>query len=487
MNLFQLSAGEICDKTVSGELDPVTTAERFLGNALSSVDKYNNFISFTPELALESARAVRDSIAAGNDPGMLAGVPLAIKDNICVRGYRTTCASRILDSFVSAYSATVVDRLRQAGALIIGKTNQDEFGMGSSNENSYYGPVRNPHDIDYSPGGSSGGSAATVASFQVPLALGSDTGGSIRQPAALTGIVGLKPTYGTVSRYGLVAFGSSLDQIGPLARNVSDVARLLQVISYYDPDDSTSADYQRPDFMAGINRFEPLKVGVPEEYFGEGLEDDVRHSVERSVDLLRSLGCEIVEISLPHTDKAIAAYYVIATAEASSNLARYDGVRYGHRSDASSSLYEMYANTRSEGFGDEVKRRIMLGTYALSAGYYEAYYQKAMQVREVLKRDMLAAFEDVDVIVTPTSPVAGIKLGEKIADPLSMYLMDVYTVTANLVGTGAISIPCGYNDRGLPIGLQITGRPFDESTILRAACRLESELGLEIGVGDRDG
>ncbi len=481
MDLSRLSAEDIYRKTASGVLDPTDTAGYFLKKAALATDKYNCFIKLTSDLALDCAAAVKDSIASGENPGLLAGVPIAVKDNICIRGCLTTCASRILEGFRSPYDATVVRCLRRNGALIIGRTNQDEFGMGSSSENSHYGAVRNPHDPQYSPGGSSGGSAAAVSSFAVPLALGSDTGGSIRQPAALSGVVGLKPTYGMVSRYGLVAFGSSLDQIGPMARTVKDATRLLQAISSPDTNDSTCSDYQRPDYLAEIDNFHPLRIGVPAEYFGDGLDDEVRESVERSVDVLRSLRCEIIETSLPHTRNAIATYYVIATAEASSNLARYDGVKYGYRSQKAGDLTEMYISTRSEGFGPEVKRRIMLGTYVLSAGYYEAFYLKAMKVRELLRREMLTAFEKVDIMVTPTSPTAGIRIGERIADPLSMYLSDVYTVTANLVGIGAISIPCGYDNRGLPVGLQMMCSPFDELRMLKVAHRLESELALRIG------
>ncbi len=484
MNLLRLSAGEIHKRIISGDLDPVETAERFLENAGASSFDHNSFISLTPELALESARAIRDSLVSGEDPGILAGVPVAVKDNICIKGYPTTCGSRILDGFRPPYNATVVAKLIESGAIIIGKTNMDEFAMGSSSETGCYGPVTNPHDRAYSPGGSSGGSAAAVASFQVPLALGSDTGGSIRQPAALSGIVGLKPTYGTVSRYGLVAHGSSLDQIGPMARTVKDAARLLSAISSHDRHDSTSVDYERPGSLSKIDDFRPCRIGLPSECFGDGLDVDVRRSVNDAVSHLESLGCEITEISLPYSDKAVAAYYVIATAEASSNLARYDGVNYGHRSNDTGSLREMYLKARSEGFGDEVKRRIMLGTFVLSSGYAEAYYHKATQVRQVISNDMAAAFENVDIVVTPTSPTAGIKLGEKIDDPLSMYLSDIYTVTANLTGSCAISLPCGYSQHGLPIGFQMIGRHFDEMTLLQVANRLEAELDLDIGVKD---
>jgi len=391
------------------------------------------------------------------------------------KGVRTTAGSKTLENFIPPYDCTAVARLEAAGAVVLGKMNCDEFAMGSSNENSAYGPVRNPRDTSRVPGGSSGGSAAAVAAGTAVATLGSDTGGSIRQPASFCGVVGLMPTYGRVSRYGLIAFASSLDHIGPLTKTVKDAAILLRVIAGRDPLDSTSADVLVPDYEADLAKpVRGLKIGVPKEYFGEGLEAEVRAAVEAGIAKLRSAGCEIVPISLPHTAYAIPTYYVIATAEASANLARYDGVRYGYRAKNARSLAEMYRKSRDEGFGPEVKRRIMLGTYALSSGYYDAYYLKAQRVRTLLTRDFEQAFQKVDAIVTPTAPTPAFKLGEKSDDPLSMYLADIYTVTADLAGIPGISVPCGQGQSGLPIGLQVLGRHFDESTVLRVASAIES-------------
>jgi aspartyl-tRNA(Asn)/glutamyl-tRNA(Gln) amidotransferase subunit A len=400
----------------------------------------------------------------------LGGVPVGIKDVMSTRGVRTTAGSKILDKYIPPYDATVVARMEAAGAVVLGKMNCDEFAMGSSNENSAYHPVRNPRDLSRVPGGSSGGSAAAVAADMAVVALGSDTGGSIRQPASFCGVVGLMPTYGRVSRYGLIAFASSLDHIGPLAKTVKDAAIVLYTIAGRDPMDSTSADVAVPDYVAELDKpVRGMKLGVAKEYFGEGLDDEVRQSVETAIDKLKGLGCEMVPVSLPHTPYAIPTYYLIATAEASSNLARYDGVRYSHRAHGVKTLAEMYRRSRDEGFGAEVKRRIMLGTYALSAGYYDAYYLKAQKVRTLLARDFEEAFRKVDAIVTPTSPTAAFRLGEKSNDPLAMYLADIYTVTADLAGIPGISVPCGETKEKLPIGLQILGKHFDESTILRLA------------------
>ncbi|MBU1318864.1 MAG: Asp-tRNA(Asn)/Glu-tRNA(Gln) amidotransferase subunit GatA [candidate division Zixibacteria bacterium] len=484
MNIQRASAEEIHRRTVCGELDPIETAEIFSDSAQRSQANLNSFIALTPYLALRSAEEVKSRLEKRESLGSLAGVPVAVKDNICLEGYPTTCASRILADFRPPYNATVVEKLIDAGALIIGKTNLDEFAMGSTTESSYFGSAKNPLNSEYSPGGSSGGSASAVASFHVAVALGSDTGGSIRQPASLTGIVGLKPTYGAVSRYGLIAYASSFDQIGPFARNVRDTAMLYAAIAGRDRRDSTSVDNDTTNLMSAIDQFKPVRIGVPREYFGEGLDDDVGRAVGSALETAKSIGCEIVDLSMPILDKAIAAYYVIATAEASSNLARYDGVQFGQRSPRAAAMQEMYSNTRSEGFGDEVKRRIMLGTYVLSSGYYEEYYQKAMQVREIIRRDIMHAFDKADVIVTPTSPTAGIRLGEKIDNPLSMYLADVYTVIANLTGTCAMSIPCGHGAFGLPIGVQVIGKHFDEMNLFRLAHRLESALDFRAGEDD---
>jgi len=416
-----------------------------------------------------------DAIADRGDPlPPLGGVPVAIKDVIVTRGVRTTAGSKMLANFVPPYDCTAISRLEQAGAIILGKVNCDEFAMGSSTENSAWGPVRNPRDLTRVPGGSSGGSAASVAAGTAVAALGSDTGGSIRQPAAFCGVVGLMPTYGRVSRYGLIAFGSSLDHIGPLTKSAKDAAILLRHIAGRDPMDTTSADAPVPDYELEIGKpVQGLRIGIPREYFPAEMDSEVRESVEAAVKLLAGAGCQVKPISLPHTKYAIPTYYVVATAEASSNLARYDGVRYGYRSPKARTLSEMYRLTRDEGFGPEVKRRIMLGTYALSAGYYDAYYLKAQKVRTLIARDFLEAFRDVDAIVTPTTPTPAFKLGEKSGDPLSMYLADIFTVTASLAGIPGLSVPCGESSTGLPIGLQILGRHFEEGTILRLAHALE--------------
>jgi len=439
--------------------------------------KIGAFLTLCGERALAQADRIDRAAAEGKPLPPLAGVPVGIKDVMVTRGVRTTAGSKILEKFIPPYDCTAVARLEAAGALVLGKLNCDEFAMGSSNENSAFHPVHNPRDLTRVPGGSSGGSAAAVAAGMAVAALGSDTGGSIRQPASFCGVVGLKPTYGRVSRYGLIAFASSLDHIGPLTRTVKDAAMVLQAIAGHDPMDSTSADLAVPDYVAELDKpVRGLKLGVAKEYFGEGLDAEVRQAVESAIDKLKGLGCEIVPVSLPHTAYAIPAYYLIATAEASSNLERYDGVRYSHRSQGAKTLAEMYRRSRDEGFGTEVKRRIMLGTYALSAGYYDAYYLKAQKVRTLLARDFGEAFRQVDAIVTPTSPTAAFKLGEKSADPLAMYLADIYTVTANLAGIPGISIPCGETKEKLPIGLQILGKHFDENTVLRVAHAFEQAV-----------
>ena len=408
---------------------------------------------------------------------LLSGIPIAIKDNICIKGFPTTCGSRMLKDFIPPYNATVVDKLDKQGAVFLGKTNLDEFAMGSSTENSYFGPTLNPYNSEYVPGGSSGGSAASVSAGESICALGSDTGGSIRQPASFCGVIGLKPTYGLVSRYGLVAFASSLDQIGPIARCVEDSAILLEAIAGKDEKDSTSRDVQVPDYFKNLNLdINDVKIGLPDEYFGEGMDSKVKQLVLHSVHILERLGAHLCKVSLPHTQYAIPTYYLIATAEASANLARYDGVRYGYRSAKckmqSAKLKDMYEFTRSEGFGDEVKRRIMLGTFGLQSGYYDKYYLKAKKVRSLIAQDFENAFKEVDALVTPTSPTLPFKFGERARDPLQMYLSDVFTVSVNLTGLPAISVPCGELS-GLPIGLQIIGKPFDEQTILNIAYAYE--------------
>lgn len=429
-----------------------------------------SLVDIDGDRARRRARAIDERIAKGDDVGPLAGVPVVIKDNFCTSFGRTTCASKILANYRAPYDAHVVETLEQAGAVIVGKTNLDEFAMGSSTENSAFFPTRNPWDPQRVPGGSSGGSAAAVAAGITAGSLGSDTGGSIRQPAAFCGVTGLKPTYGRVSRYGLVAYGSSLDQIGPIARNARDVALLLGVIAGKDRRDSTSVDTLIPDYLSALDAPLPkLRIGYAEEYFGEGLNDEVRQAVEAAIAVYQAAGAEIVPVHLPHMKYAIACYYLIATAEASSNLARYDGVHYGHRTAKPDDYIDVYCASRQEGFGSEVKRRIMLGTYALSSGYYDAYYLKALKVRTLIKQDFEKAFKQVDVIVSPTSPTPPIRLGEKIDDPLAMYLIDIYTVSANLAGIPAISIPAGFTSANWPVGMQLMGSHFAEDKLLRIA------------------
>jgi aspartyl-tRNA(Asn)/glutamyl-tRNA(Gln) amidotransferase subunit A len=436
------------------------------------------FLTLSEDRAFGQAERIDKMAAAGAPLPPLAGVPVAIKDVMVTRGVRTTAGSKILDNFVPPYDCTAVARLEAAGAVVLGKLNCDEFAMGSSTENSAYHPVHNPRDKSRVPGGSSGGSAAAVAAGMAVATLGSDTGGSIRQPASFCGVVGLKPTYGRVSRYGLIAFASSLDHIGPFAKTVKEAALVLRTIAGRDPMDSTSADVPVPDYVAELDKpVEGLKIGVAKEYFGDGLDPEVKAAVEAAIQKLAELGCEVVPVSLPHTEYAIPAYYIVANAEASSNLARYDGVRYGFRAPKAHTLSEMYRRTRDGGFGMEVKRRIMLGTYALSAGYYDAYYLKAQKVRTLLTRDFDEAFKNVDVIAAPTSPTPAFRLGEKVNDPLAMYLADIYTVTANLAGVPGISVPCGENHEKLPIGLQLFARHFDEATLLRVAHAYERASG----------
>ncbi|MFN7946236.1 MAG: Asp-tRNA(Asn)/Glu-tRNA(Gln) amidotransferase subunit GatA [Blastocatellia bacterium] len=455
-----------------------TTPGEVINAALERIEQKNErlnaFLTVTAERALKKAAEMNADIRELVKTHPLAGVPVAVKDNMCTAGVRTTCGSRILGSYVPPDTATAIRRLEEAGAILLGKTNLDEFAMGSSTENSAFGPVRHPLNETYVPGGSSGGSAVAVAAGLVSVALGSDTGGSIRQPASFCGVVGLKPTYGRVSRYGLVAFASSLDQIGPFGANVRDVARTLGAIAGRDRYDATSADVAVPDFLSALTgEVRGLRIGVPPECFGEGLETEVRAKVEAAIRKLAERGAEIVEVHLPHTKYAIAVYYLIATAEAASNLSRYDGVRYGFRAEDARTLSEMYRRTRDEGFGAEVKRRIMLGTFALSAGYYDAYYEKAQRVRAMLCDDFAAAFRKCDVIATPTAPTAAFRLGEKSDDPLAMYLSDIYTVTMNLTGVPAVSVPCGTASDGLPVGLQLIGNHFDEARLLNVAFACE--------------
>jgi aspartyl-tRNA(Asn)/glutamyl-tRNA(Gln) amidotransferase subunit A len=469
------------DKTLSAlrsgldrrEFSAAEATRACLERIAATDERLNTFITVCAEQAMAEAAAADRRLAAG-DPATLTGIPLAVKDIFSTYGVRTTCASKILDNYIAPYDASAFARLKAQGAVLLGKLNMDEFAMGSSNENSAYGAVRNPWDTDCVPGGSSGGSAACVAARQAPAALGTDTGGSIRQPASHCGVVGLKPTYGRVSRYGVIAYASSLDQVGPVTRDVRDCALLLQAIAGYDPLDSTSVDTPVPDYAAGlIPDLKGVRIGLPKEYFIAGLDGDVHAAVEAAVAACRALGAEIIEVSLPHTEYAVACYYLIATAEASSNLARYDGVRFGRRAAGAGGLIDMFMQSRAEGFGSEVKRRIMLGTYALSSGYYDAYYLKAQKVRTLIRQDFLAAFAQVDVLLTPVAPTPAFGLGEKTADPLQMYLSDIFTIPVNLAGTCALSLPCGFSTAGLPIGLQLIGKPFAEGELLRAAYAYE--------------
>ena len=469
-DLTHLTITEAARRLRRRDISAVELTKAVLQRLEAIEPRVHAYLTLCPERALEEAQAADRRLDEGTSVTPLTGIPLAIKDNIATRDLRTTAASHILENFVPPYDATVMVRLRSAGAVIIGKTNCDEFAMGSSTENSAFVTTRNPRDLDRVPGGSSGGSATAVAARGCLGALGSDTGGSIRLPAAFCGVVGMKPTYGLVSRYGLIAFASSLDQVGPLANNVADCALLLAAIAGHDPRDSTSVPEPVPDYLTELEKgVKGMRIGLPREYFVEGMQPEVEASIRSALRTLEGAGAGIEEVSLPHTRYGIAAYYVIATAEASSNLARYDGVRYGLRTPGRPGLLDMYCRTRAQGFGKEVKRRIMLGTYVLSAGYYDAYYLKAQKVRTLIRRDFDEAFERCDVLATPVAPTTAFPIGEKISDPLQMYLTDVFTTSINLAGLPALSVPCGTDRAGLPIGLQIVGRPYDESAALRAA------------------
>jgi len=479
-DLCDLTGSRLSAKLRDGEITAVALAESAIARREALDDRVRAFLTPTPEVALERAAAFDTYLASGAPQSGVAGIPLALKDVLTTKGIRTTCGSKILETYVPPYDATAWTRLSGSGSVLVGKTNCDEFAMGSSNENSAYGPVHNPWDLDTVPGGSSGGSAAAVASGMAVWALGTDTGGSVRQPASLSGVVGLKPTYGRISRYGLIAFASSLDTVGTFTRSVRDAATLLGVMAGKDNRDATSLDADVPDYAEGLDRgVGGLRVGVLAEAFGEGVEPDVAASVRAGVDRLAVLGAEVGEAILPHAGYALSAYYLIAPSEASSNLARYDGVRYGLRVDGEDSI-EMMFRTRGQGFGPEVKRRIMLGTYALSAGYYEAYYGQAQKVRTLILQDYAAAFERFDVLVSPTSPTTAFPIGAKADDPMAMYLNDIFTIPANLGGVPAISVPCGLDAKGLPIGLQLTAKALDEATMFRAAAALESDLALEL-------
>ncbi len=470
MDLYELSVSEAHDLLQKKEIGAEELTRALLDRITAVEERVDAFLTVAAERALEEARQAQRLIAAGNIRP-LTGIPVGIKDVICTQGLRTTCASRILENFIPPYDAFVIRKLKAAGAVCIGKLNMDEFAMGSSTENSGFKPTRNPWDPTRTPGGSSGGAAAAVAADMCLAALGSDTGGSIRQPAAHCGVVGLKPTYGRVSRYGLVAFASSLDQIGPLAGSVTDCALVMNVIAGHDPADSTSVPVEVPDYTAALGgSLKGVRVGIPREYYGiDGLDPEVAAAVEAAIRAIEDLGAERVAVSLPHTRYVIAVYYVIAPSEASSNLARFDGVKYGFREETASDLIDMYRRTRSRGFGTEVQRRIIIGTYCLSAGYYDAYYGKASQVRTLITKDFEKAFERCDVILTPVTPTPAFKMGEKADDPLTMYLSDIFTLSANLAGIPGISLPCGFSSDGLPIGLQILGRHFDEQRLFQVA------------------
>lgn len=471
MSIHKLSLCDLQKKFTAGEVTASEIVRAYLLRIGQVEQKVKAYVTQTKDSAQAQAADLDRKLKSWRKTRPMTGMPIAVKDNMCTEGVPTTCSSRMLQSFVPPYDATVITKLREQDYILLGKTNLDEFAMGSSTENSAFGPSRNPWNLQSVPGGSSGGSAAAVAADECVAALGSDTGGSIRQPAAFCGVVGVKPTYGRVSRYGLVAFASSLDQIGPITKDVADAAFLLGAIAGHDPMDSTSADLPVPDYMKALKKkdLKKLKVGVPMEFFAEGLDPEVEQAVRAAIEELKSLGGEVREIRLPRTDAAVAVYYVVATAEASSNLARFDGVKFGLRAKETKNLLDLYMKTRQEGFGPEVKRRIMLGTYALSSGYYEAYYGKAQAVRTLICQDFAEAFKEVDLIVTPVTPTPAFKLGEKSEDPLQMYLSDIFTISVNLAGLPAIALPCGLSKAGLPIGLQIIGRAFEEDTMLRAA------------------
>ena len=480
MNLHQLSAHKVIDLVSKKKV----TAYEIIQDIYDRIDKVDSlvkaFLILNQEDAFRQAKEIDIKLKDGEQPLPLAGVAVAVKDIIVTKGIETTCGSKILKGFYPPYNATVIDKLMKAGAIIIGKTNMDEFAMGSSTENSAFGPTQNPWDLERVSGGSSGGSAAAVAADESFIALGTDTGGSVRQPASFCGVVGLKPTYGRVSRYGLIAYASSLDQIGPITKDVVDCALTMNIIAGHDNKDSTSADLEVPDYLRSCQEgIKNIKIGVPKEYFIKGIDIEVKDAVNKALKVFEKLGAKIEEVSLPHTEYSLPTYYLIATAEASSNLARYDGVQYGYRAKDCKNLSSMYERTRSEGFGKEVKRRIMLGTYALSSGYYDAYYLKAQKVRTLIREDFTQAFNKYDILITPTSPTPAFKLNEKIADPLTMYLSDIYTIPINLAGIPAISLNCGYTKSNLPIGLQIIGKPFEEETILRAAYNFEQNCEIE--------
>lgn len=479
MELNQLTIHELREKLLSRAVTSVDIVESVFKRIDAVEGKVHAYISLMREDALKSAREADKQIQDGTG-GELCGIPIALKDILCTQGFKTTCGSRILHNFIPPYNATVVDVLKRAGAVFVGKANMDEFAMGSSTETSWFGATRNPWDLDRIPGGSSGGSAAAVAADECIVSLGTDTGGSIRQPASLCGVVGMKPTYGRVSRFGLIAFASSLDQIGPFTKDVEDCAIMMNAIAGHDPKDSTSVPLDVPDYRSFLNQdISGWTVGIPREYFMDGIDPDVLAAVKKSIGVIEAAGAKCIDVTLPHTDYCVAVYYIVATAEASSNLARYDGVKYGYRAENARDLLDMYKKTRSEGFGAEVKRRIMLGTYCLSSGYYDAYYKKASQVRARVKEDFDKAFKQCDVILTPTSPTPAFKIGEKTDDPLQMYLSDIFTISANLAGIPGISVPCGFSAQGLPIGVQFLAGHFAEGKLLQIAHNYEQHAHIE--------
>jgi aspartyl-tRNA(Asn)/glutamyl-tRNA(Gln) amidotransferase subunit A len=481
MELHQMTIHQLHGLIAKREVTSKEVTDALYRHIKKADGKIGAYLLLTEEEAHRQAGQVDQKIARAGEIGDLAGIPLGLKDILCTKGIRTTCGSKILGNYVPFYDGTVVRKLKEKDAIILGKLNMDEFAMGSSTENSGFQITRNPWDLERIPGGSSGGSAAATAADECIASLGTDTGGSIRQPAHCCGVVGLKPTYGRVSRYGLVAFASSLDQIGPITKDVEDCAIMMNAISGYDPYDSTSVNIEVPDYKGFLLKdVKGIRIGIPEEYFVEGMDPDVERAIREAIKLFETWGAEIQSVSLPHTEYAVAIYYIIATAEASSNLARYDGVKYGFRSKGYRDLMEMYMQTRAEGFGQEVKRRIILGTYVLSAGYYEAYYRKASQVRTLMRKDFEEALQKVDVILTPTAPTPAFKIGEKVEDPLQMYLSDIHTIPVNLAGVPAMVVPCGFSHEGLPIGLQIMGRHFDEGRLLRVAYTFEQNTDFHL-------
>lgn len=477
MDISKLTAVELAERIHNHEVTVKEALDAFFAVIEAKDNDINAFITLNKENAYEQAEVLQKEIDNGNIASVLAGVPIAVKDNICTKGINTTCASKILDGFVPTYEATAVEKLKAAGMIIIGKTNMDEFAMGSTTETSYFGPTKNPADLNHVPGGSSGGSCAAVAADEAPIALGSDTGGSIRQPSSFCGVTGLKPTYGAVSRYGLIAYGSSLDQIGPIAKDVRDCAAMLEIIAGKDDRDSTSVKMDDYDFTGVLGEsVQGLKIGIPTEYFGEGLQDSVKKAIYNAAEVLKKNGAVVEEFSLGMLEYAIPAYYVIASAEASSNLERFDGVKYGYRAENYDGLHDMYKKTRSQGFGSEVKRRIMLGSFVLSSGYYDAYYLKALRTKALIKKSFDKAFESYDIILAPAAPTTAPRIGESLADPIQMYLGDIYTVSVNLAGLPGISVPCGKDENGLPIGVQMIGDCFSEKTLFKAAYKYEQAV-----------